>query len=517
MTSAGLQARGVVQGFRSSQRVWIFLALFIAAWLLSLTGFNSADEAWTMQVVHRVRAGTVLYREAFLGVTPLSIWAGLGWTALFGAGVASFKALAAFQFATSALLIQELAHRCGLRGTALIALPVALLGSAWNPQASLYPGLASLGGVASLMMLLQGKDQTTRRSLAWAGLFAGLAFAAKQTIGVFALGAAVASLPLLGLGPRSILPLVGGFLLGALPPLIPVVWQGGLPDLWEYGFAGKGLYLRTTSFLYLESLGGLRALLDPTATLVWFRQGVGGLAFLLPPLALAVWLGPRRGRGEHRTAMDLVGLSSLSALAGTLPMADAYHLSFAMPQCVLLLLLGLDLDRSTADPIRIPWRRWCAGAVWAWALVLVAGRFGGGAMRFLGRGSQPSRLPYFAGLPALPQERGGIEASLAQLVAVAGGRPVFILSRGASAWYLATGLRNPTAYDYPTVPAFGRTGEARIIAQIEQGRIPLVAVRADAIDRWPRTERLEAWIRQRMTPQGRAGEFELYGPPEDRQ
>ena len=493
-----------------------FLGFFVAAWLMSLTGFNPLDEAWTMQVIHRVQAGETLYRDVFFGVTPLSIWIGLSWASLFGGGLVSLKALAAVQFAAGAALVLDMARRCEIRGSSRVAIALALLGSAWNPHASLYPGLANLCSLASLAALMRIRESEIRGvngSLLWAGVFAGLAFAAKQTIGIFVLGAALGSLPLLGLGFRAALPLSGAFLLGALLPLFPVAWQGGLPGLWEYGFAGKGLYLRSTSFQYMEELRGVRYLLNPGTPMNWFRKGVVGLSFVLPPLSLALWLLPRRGRGSHKTAVDLVGCNTLAALAGIFPIAGVYHLSFALPQCILLLFLALVLDHPVARSPNFSWRRWFLGMTWACVLLLAVGRCAGGALRALGRTAQPSRLPFFSGIPPVPAIYGDIEFSLRQLVGRVRGQPVFILSHGASAWYLASGLRNPTAYDLPMIPAFGRYGESRIQSRIEKGEIPWVAIRRDPGSGTPSTEKIEDWIRRNMTPRERAGEFELFGLP----
>lgn len=493
-----------------------FLGFFVAAWLISLTGFNPLDEAWTMQVIHRVQAGETLYRDLFFGVTPLSIWIGLGWASLFGGGLVSLKALAAMQFAASAALVLDMARRCGMRGPSMVALALALLGSGMNPHASLYPGLANLCSLASLFSLMRIRESDGRSvngSLLWAGVFAGLAFAAKQTIGIFVLGAALGSLPLLGLGFRAALPLAGAFLIGALLPLFPVVWQGGLPALWEYGFAGKGLYLRSTSFQYMDELRGMRYLLNPGSPILWFRRGMVSLSFVLPPLSLALWLLPRRGRGSHKTAVDLVGLSTLAALAGIFPMAGVYHLIFALPQCFLLFFLALVLDHPIARLPNFSWRRWLLGMTWAWVLLFAGGRYAAGALRVLGYTAQPSRLPFFSGIPPMPIIYGDIEFSLSQLVGKVRGQPVFILSEGASAWYLASGLRNPTPYDFPVVPAFGRYGESHIQSQIEKGEIPWVAIRQDHGPRNSPATKIEDWIRRNMTPQGRAGEFELFGLP----
>ena len=44
--------------------------------------------------------------------------------------------------------------------------------------------------------------------------------------------------------------------------------------------------------------------------------------------------------------------------------------------------------------------------------------------------------------------------------------------------YLITGLRNPTAFDFPFVTTFGRDGQQRVVAAIASGRIKRVCLAA---------------------------------------
>ena len=62
----------------------------------------------------------------------------------------------------------------------------------------------------------------------------------------------------------------------------------------------------------------------------------------------------------------------------------------------------------------------------------------------------------------------------------------FLLVPDAGLYYLITGMRNPTPYDYPYVTAFGRNGEAQTAAAIRRGEITKVLI--DVVDR-----RLAAW------------------------
>ena len=51
------------------------------------------------------------------------------------------------------------------------------------------------------------------------------------------------------------------------------------------------------------------------------------------------------------------------------------------------------------------------------------------------------------------------------------GGTVFLLRPDAAVWYLATGLRNPTPYDYPLASPFGPDGQQQLAANLASGRV----------------------------------------------
>ncbi|MBI4758740.1 MAG: hypothetical protein HY783_07040 [Chloroflexi bacterium] len=59
---------------------------------------------------------------------------------------------------------------------------------------------------------------------------------------------------------------------------------------------------------------------------------------------------------------------------------------------------------------------------------------------------------------------------------ITNGEQLFILSPSAGLYYLVTGLKNPTPFDYPLVTAFGQSGQAEVIAAIKQQRIRSVCL-----------------------------------------
>jgi hypothetical protein len=48
---------------------------------------------------------------------------------------------------------------------------------------------------------------------------------------------------------------------------------------------------------------------------------------------------------------------------------------------------------------------------------------------------------------------------------------VLLLRPDAAVWYLATGLRNPTPYDYPLASPFGPDGQQVLVENLRNGRV----------------------------------------------
>ena len=273
-----------------------------------------ADEAWFLQVVHRVTSGEVLYRDVFLGVTPLSVYllAPLAW--VWRSEVWLVRAALVACVAASALLCSVIARRLGsdrefspLLGAALLLLAFPVPVAPYSPLATFF----LLAALAAVLRWDENRDENPARSwqaLVLAGVACGMGFASKQNIGLYAFGAALLIVLSSRMRPgegarRAQLALVStSFLLSAAVPLVPVWWSGALPEFLDYGFLNKGTYLRRAGVSYFEGLRSLAALLrsDPLSSAL-----VGNAAYLIPPLAWAglAWSwwrssGPSRRRAE---------------------------------------------------------------------------------------------------------------------------------------------------------------------------------------------------------------------------
>ena len=74
--------------------------------------------------------------------------------------------------------------------------------------------------------------------------------------------------------------------------------------------------------------------------------------------------------------------------------------------------------------------------------------------------------------------------------------------------YLITGLRNPTAFDFPFVTTFGRNGQQSVIESVSSGRIKQVCLTGHWFGLEP--TRLVHYVRTTMQPTQRLDFCTLY-------
>jgi 4-amino-4-deoxy-L-arabinose transferase-like glycosyltransferase len=448
--------------------------------VFSLSGFNRRDEAWFLQVVSRVANGDDLYGDVFFGATPLSVYLALPLVALLGAQIVWVKAVVVACFVATLVLVARIARRLGGGEVAAVLLYAAVL--AWSPPLHYgpYQQLATVGLLACLAAALRWTEEegTSHVPLALGGVGAGLAFAAKQNVGLLALAALLAAVALVPArrlsGAWSAL---AAFVASVVAVHVPVALTGSLDELYDYGFANKGAYVERG----LAPVEGVHAHLSFVRD-AWLDRGPQGpglvdvataydlLAFAVVPASLvALLLAWRRAPGPRRRLLAVVGLFWLAALAAVFPRADAPHVEFVMPVFALAVAAGL-------LALRPGWQRRAAIAL---ALALAPAAFArvGWPLVEAARGDlEPSGIAHFEGPLVHPADEDEIEGAAAELRSEGGGGDLFLLTPEAGFWYLASGLANPTPYDYPLVTAMGRDGEQDVVARIERGEIDAVCV-----------------------------------------
>jgi len=182
---------------------WVGLTLLLIAYGL-YTGFTAGqitnDEAWILRVAQRLLDGDVLYRDVFFGATPLSMYLVTAVAFLTGVEISAVKIVLAFCFVSSTLLACRLALQLGLGRTALTMVVLTQLafvpswipgaGSPYTPLAYVF-FLGSFSAFLTWRALVTQSDGLVHKSaadaLAWAGFLAGLCFATKQSLGLYAL------------------------------------------------------------------------------------------------------------------------------------------------------------------------------------------------------------------------------------------------------------------------------------------------------------------------------------------
>lgn len=468
------------------------------------------DEAWFLHVVLRCRRGDVLYRDVFYGAGPLAVWLAQAAVRVSGPHLRVLRGLSVAYFA--GLLL------AGWSVLAAVGAPGWLVGACWVGAVAFagpsWGGDNQYGQLAFLLVTVAAAavaGWATGGSPWWlvpAGVAAGAALATKQSVGVAGV-AALGSVVLVagtmagaGLFAAAVVVAAGGCLL-------PVVRQGTLGDLVTRTVANKGTYLATGG---VSARAGLLAVLAPApgdpGRFGRFASVVAATPFLsvaVLPVALvaaiAVVVTSPSTVGPARPAALLGAALAVVALAGMYPRADAPHLRGVFPTAVLaagLCAHAVALTRpgwpavSTLGPA-------VGAALAAWtAAGLVA------SLDTRRREPDPAPdhvdrdLPHLDGLPVLRRSPGISPADGRELREVTDG-VVFLLRPDAPLWYLASGLTDPTPYDYPYASVFGPSGQAETIGAIERGEVRWVCTPGPMEGRLAPLE-LQRFVVERMTP-----------------
>jgi hypothetical protein len=149
------------------------------------------------------------------------------------------------------------------------------------------------------------------------------------------------------------------------------------------------------------------------------------------------------------------------------------HVNDAVPACAIAIAWATsELAPSVSERAR---HGALALAVSAVALAVTA-PVAQGVRDALGE-SAPTEVPHFEGTlvsPSFSERMSDLAASLSRVDADS--NRTVILMPGASAYYLAGGLSNPTRFDYPLVNTFGPSGQDEVIAAIRRQTVRRVCL-----------------------------------------
>jgi hypothetical protein len=448
-----------------------------------------ADEAWFLWVAHRTSNGDVLYRDVYFVSTPLAAWIGMLLVRVFGTTLLAVRALPVAVFALVTVTAWVLAARAGLGRAGRVALVLALVayGSPLVEFQSAYAAVAMGCALGAFVLVWRWLDDTTARRdqtalLAAAGLACGLSIAAKPNVGVLALLAVSISLIAhrgrLSASRRE-LAWVWGVTVGVVGlVLVPIVWSGGFSKFVDYVVREKSDYWSVMSRGPLPGIGNSFAILPGNGGIAgselasrWYSSVRLVPLVTIPVVAWAAWCIFRRSRAR---AVTLVAFF-VAALATALPSAGPQHLDELM--ALLLPVVAVTIAEARRSVAMRPAPLAVIGALlaaWlAFGAVLVVTR----PIRGLGgrSGVVASALPHLDGDPIQPAEEQAIERDARTMRAITGGA-VLIVRPDASFYYLAGGLRDPTAFDYPTETDFGAHGEGDVVRLIRRGQVPFACI-----------------------------------------
>ena len=498
-------------------------------------GVGHGDESWFLQVVSRIRAGETLYREIFLGVTPLAAYATALVTLVTGIDVLAVKIVTNGCFAVTSVLAYRLARMAGF--SALASLTVVAAMFVWgrpynNPP---YTAMAVMFLLAALVVSFRAFSRysaaTEARTWIAAGIFAGLSFGAKQNVGLLALAAVCGAIafhrdarrdtrraarpnqppprlrrsaeaPGAKAEGRAYGLSVAAFALTGSATLSPVVASGAMTAFWEYGFGAKGAYLDLGAISYVDSLQVVTSALAALPSASGVATLLHGSVVILPILvAIAVVLSVKR---LDRTDWLLV-LFAGAATFVAFPRWDRFHMGYAVP--VHLIALGRILTHWLPVPALPRAQLSAAGAIGSIA-VLVAVQ----PAITLARGARMSVIPHFRGALMGAEEQTTLMAGADRLREAAAGQPVFVLSPHAGFWYLSSGVTNPTPMDTPHRTAVGRQGLPWLLDQLATGAIERVCVDNGPADAQTLTE-VASYVRSRFEQGSNVGPCTIFAAP----
>ncbi len=491
------------------------VGLTVVGGLYSASGVNTRDEAWFLQVVTRVSDGDRLYRDVFFGSTPLSVWVALPLVALLGAQIAWVKLVVVAAFAATLALVVGISRQLGAGAGASLLLATAVLVLAPPHRGSLYQPLATVFLLACLAATLAYLAHPGRQRLLAlvAGGAAGLAFASKQNVGLYALAALLVAVVIVGARRRfrdGGLALAG-FGAAALVPLVPVLLTGGFGAFVDFGFTNKGAYSDLGSVGYVQGFRmeavEARELLQAGELPYAVPSGYRAVLYLVVPAALVLlalaWL---RVRGVERLRVEVVGLFALAASVAVFPRADGVHVGYVAPVLLVAGWYALDLLLRRSSPRRL------RVVLLAIAIALIPGMAvlaAWPALQVVDKDARLSTLPHARGVLLEPEREERMRRTAETLGREGAGGSLFLAMPEAGFYYLVSGVENPTPYDFPLASALGGDGEDGLVEQVERGDFDAVCLgirRAGDMTPW----RLVHAVKTSMEPGERTAVCRFY-------
>jgi hypothetical protein len=422
----------------------------LVVWWLTRRQLVMADEAWHLVVADRlVNRHETLYRDIFYGTGPLPAWLLAASVRLAGVEI---RALRSINAAVTGVLVGALwlgADHLGVHPVlASVLMVVTVLGC--GPAADLETLYANLTR-AAVAVAIAGALASTPAALLVAGIALGAGLASKYNIA-----------------------------LGAAPLIALLAWTSAEQPVWLVAAAvAVALTVALAVAPVARARGGVGAMLQrlgPNKRSYMDRGRIslrstirlGTLAHVAPAVSVPFVVAAVLVEGvvliSGGPLMPAVVVAALVAtwfLCGW-PRWDGCHLRSGLPFATLALLVATTELRATELMAAN------AVALSAQALMIVAA----GVVTVAGIRQAAQRRAFSPGQNISGFRGATCEFSPDELTQLHEARrrtggTALVLGMSAPQAYLASGIRNPTPFDYPLASTFGPTGQAAVVAELD--------------------------------------------------
>ena len=475
------------------------------------------DEAWFLHVVDRCRMGDLLYRDVFYGAPPLAVWLALLVVRLSRPQLLVLRALVVVYFVVFLLSGVWLLDGVGAPGwmiaTYLVG-SIAFAGPSWGYD-NHYGQLALSASGVALAAIAAMRGDGGWELAAMAGVAAGAAISAKHSLGVITLLATSGLVVLEARVLTQVLVFAVAFSGAISLAAVPVLRAGTIRDLLRRTVGNKSTYLRTGRLGISAAIQEMPLRFPGGGWPRLTRMVATSTLAAVPLSAATAAIGTAVVAGGPPTASRPAAFGTAAAvvaLAAAIPRADLPHVQALLP---LALAGGLATAHGFAETV--DWRVAPTVAavlavpfvVWTAIAAIVSLRHATRARR---DGVADMDLPHLRGIPVMRMASGAKPSDGAGLRDLTGSR-VLLLRPDAAFWYLASDLRNPTAYDFPYASIFGPDGQRETIDRIERGDIRWVCLAEPMAGRMAPDE-LQRFVLESMEPVINTPAGVLYAMPE---
>jgi hypothetical protein len=509
-----------------------------SAWLLGLFGAFSAflvgavfraslnvpvshDEAWWLQVAKRVAASERLYSQVFCGVGPLPVWILTLGIRITRCHIATSRAITALQSVAilwaGSFVLDGIDAHLAVHAWYWVTC-IAFASPLWAMD-SHYSALTMFALQLGTGALIRGILQQSWVWTALLGVSLAIAVSSKYSLALPSCVLSPVALlvsredTLLSLGVLA----AGGFLV-MTAAWGPIIVKNDLAQFISTAVLNKPTYISTGRITLRTAAHALRS--DPDQPIqnvqvrrsMFFRR-VSCLAVPAAGLSSAVALlllvtESLDGAGRSFLVLPVSGLiAGVSALWATYPRSDDHHVRASIPLSTMSVSMTAIACGRLAE---MQWYLWiaplavgtmmAAAAAWfVWTSVL-RGDPGDVFLR---------SIPCFGRFPVGWYSAGSNPGNATHLTVSTGGS-VLILRPDAAIWYLGSGLRNPTKYDFPYASTFGPKGQQRVIEAIRAGEVPWVCIDPVSFISAPRPEPLCRFVLDEMVFESHVEAGQLY-------